>query len=71
MANVAHLKAPDISCGHCVQTVQNAVRKLDGVEDVHASAETKIVDVTFDTNALNLEQIQAALANAGYPAKQI
>lgn len=71
MANTVHLQAPDISCGHCVKSVQTAVSELSGVESVQASAETKIVDVTFDTDVVNLDQIQAALAEAGYPAMQI
>jgi copper ion binding protein len=63
------LLSPDISCGHCVGTVRNAVGQLDGVSDVQASAETKFVDVTFDPARTSVETIAAALAQAGYPAQ--
>lgn len=63
------LTAPDISCGHCVMTVQNTLRDL-GVEDVSASAETKQIDVTFDPAKVSLDKIEAALDDAGYPVQQ-
>jgi copper chaperone len=65
----ATLHAPDISCGHCVSTVQDAVGKLEGVTQVQASAETKFVDVDFDPTATSVESISQALAQAGYPVK--
>ena len=35
------LKVPDMSCGHCVATVQRALEGLEGVERVEVSLETK------------------------------
>jgi copper chaperone len=64
------LLSPDISCGHCVGTVQSAVGQIDGVSDVQASAETKFVEVTFDPARTSVEQITTTLAQSGYPAQQ-
>ena len=61
------LTAPDISCGHCVATVQGAVGALDGVRSVLADAETKRVAIAFDPSRVSLPQIEAALDDAGYP----
>lgn len=61
------LHAPDISCGHCVGTVQNALQQQDGVSQVQASAETKLVDVDFDPQVTSVEQIAETLKDAGYP----
>lgn len=61
------LTAPDISCGHCVATVQGAVNALDGVRSVLADAETKRVAIEFDPSRVSLPQIEAALDDAGYP----
>ncbi len=61
------LTAPDISCGHCVATVQAAVGALDGVERVQADAETKRVEVAFDPARVSQPLIEAALDEAGYP----
>ncbi len=64
------LTAPDISCGHCVATVREAVGGLAGVERVEADATTKRVDVAFDPSRVSLAQIEAALDDAGYPVQK-
>jgi copper chaperone len=61
------LVSPDISCGHCVATVQQAVGALGGVQHVQADADTKRVAVAFDPTQVSLPQIEAALDEAGYP----
>ena len=61
------LTAPDISCGHCVATVEKAVGALDGVQRVEADAATKRVAVTFDPSRLSPARIEAALDEAGSP----
>ena len=66
----ATLTAPDISCGHCVATVKEAVASLDGVRQVEADAATKQVAVTFDPSRVSLSRIEAALDEAGYPAQR-
>lgn len=71
MATSVQLQAPDISCAHCVASVKNRVGQIDGVESVDANAETKLIDITFDGEKLNLEKIQAELADEGYPATQV
>lgn len=62
------LTTPDISCAHCVMTVQNTLRDL-GVENVSASAETKQIAVTYDPAKVSLDRIEAALDDAGYPVQ--
>jgi copper chaperone len=64
------LTSPDISCGHCVASVQGAVGALDGVQHVAADTETKHVAVTFDPARVSLPQIEAALREAGYPVQK-
>ena len=38
---------PNISCGHCVHTIQMEVGELAGVQSVVASAEQKQATITF------------------------
>jgi mercuric transport protein len=64
------LNAPDMSCGHCVATVEKALGDVDGVVAVKADAETKDVNVTWDDDKTDLNAIAAALDEAGYPARQ-
>jgi copper chaperone CopZ len=61
------LISPDISCGHCVASVEGAVCALPGIESVTADAETKQVDVVFDPTQVALPQIKSVLAEVGYP----
>ncbi len=64
------LTAPDISCGHCVSTVQQAVGDVVGVESVTASADTKVIDVRFNPGQVTVEKIEAVLDDAGYPVQK-
>jgi len=62
------VKAPNISCGHCVHTIEEEVGELAGVKSVQAKEDSKIVTVTFETPATT-EQIEALMAEIGYPAE--
>ena len=57
---------PNISCGHCVHTVEMEVGELTGVSSVKASEATKQVTVEWVTPA-SWEQIQATLQEINYP----
>ena len=59
----------NISCGHCVHTIQMEVGDMDGVQSVVASAKTKEVEITFDAPASE-ESIKALLAEINYPAAE-
>lgn len=65
----ATLSAPDISCGHCVATVREAVGALAGVERVEANAATKQVTVDFDPRRVSIARIAEVLDEAGYPVQ--
>ena len=66
--NTLIVKAPQISCGHCVNTVQTEVAELAGVTQVVADAQTKLVTVTYDAPASEA-QIKELLSEIGYPAE--
>lgn len=58
---------PNISCGHCVRTIQNEVSDLAGVKSVAADVETKMVEIVFDAPATE-DQIKQLLTEIHYPA---
>ena len=58
---------PNISCNHCVHTIQMEVGDLAGVEAVKASNETKQVEISFAEPATE-DKIKALLAEINYPA---
>ena len=61
------LVAPDISCAHCVAAIQEEIGALGGVRSVSADVATKHVVVAYAPDDLSLAQIEAAMADAGYP----
>ena len=58
---------PNISCGHCVHTIQMEVGELPGVATVEASADTKKVTITFGDPTTETE-IKSLLTEINYPA---
>ena len=53
----------DITCGHCVQAITQAVKAVDASADVKVDLATKSVDVTTQAQA---EAIAGAIRQAGY-----
>lgn len=60
------LSVPDISCEHCVKTINGALGDQPGVEAVQTDIPTKTVYLRFDPSQVSLEQIEAVLDDAGY-----
>ncbi|MDX9992580.1 MAG: heavy-metal-associated domain-containing protein [Anaerolineales bacterium] len=61
------LSVPNISCGHCVNTIQNELGELEGVQSVKADAGSKAVEIVFEAPASE-EKLKTALAEINYPA---
>ncbi|MGD9893160.1 MAG: heavy-metal-associated domain-containing protein [Dehalococcoidia bacterium] len=55
-----------IHCEGCEQRISNALKRLPGVEDVRASAQTQHVTVTLDPARTSPDQVGAKLAQLGY-----
>ena len=62
------LSVPGMYCEMCPATVSKALKKVDGVEKVMASFQSKEAAVTFDDSKTSIEALQKATANAGYPS---
>lgn len=69
MAEQIILNVPDISCGHCVATVEGALGKQNGVSAVSANENTKDVKIEFDPSIISVEAISGILAEEGYPVR--
>lgn len=57
---------PNISCGHCVHTIEMELSELDGVSEVQASNSTRAVSVEFAEPATE-EAIVSLLTEINYP----
>jgi copper chaperone len=60
---------PNISCMHCVHTIQTEVSDLPGVKSVDANAQSKQATVIFDAPATE-EAIVSLLKEINYPPVQ-
>ncbi|MFN2488703.1 MAG: heavy-metal-associated domain-containing protein [Actinomycetota bacterium] len=56
---------PEMSCGHCKTTVENAVSSLGGVRSAEVNLEAKTVTVDHDDSVEN-SSIVGAIEEAGY-----
>jgi copper chaperone CopZ len=60
------LSVPDVSCEHCVRAIDGALSTLSGVEAVSTDIPTKSIHLRYEPNQISMEQIEAALDDAGY-----
>ena len=58
---------PNISCGHCVATIERELAEVSGVKKVRASLDTKQVTVDYEDGAA-LSRVEETLEEIGYPA---
>ena len=63
----ATLRVSNMSCGHCVGRVQNALAALAGV--TVKAVKVGEAEVEFDPALQSLAAVAAALDAAGYPAE--
>ncbi|GAB3796921.1 copper chaperone CopZ [Virgibacillus kimchii] len=60
------LNVKGMSCGHCVSSVEGALKELNGVKNVQVSLENGKVTLDYDDNLINDDQITVAIEDAGY-----
>jgi copper chaperone len=60
------LLVPNISCGHCIMTIQRELGEIDGVKNVEGNPTTKEITVEWNTPA-TLESIKSTLKEINYP----
>ena len=64
------LEAPDISCEHCIMSIEKALSKLPGVRFLAGDPEKKRVTVEYDPALVGLATIEGAMEEEGYPVKK-
>ncbi|WP_339227422.1 copper chaperone CopZ [Oceanobacillus sp. FSL K6-2867] len=60
------LNVQGMSCGHCVNSIEGSVGKLNGVEMVKVYLQDEKVDVTFDPEKVELKDITEVIEEQGY-----
>jgi copper chaperone len=60
------LSVPDISCGHCVSSIEGAVAPLQGVESAVVAIDDRNVAIEYDGSEATMGAIVAAIDEQGY-----
>ncbi len=61
-------KVPDMSCGHCVKTIETAVKSLDPKAAVSCDLDRKEVTVE---STIAPDRVAGALSDAGYENQRL
>ncbi len=64
------LRVPDMTCGHCEMSVQEALEELEGVERSKADHATGEVELTYDESRVTDEDLRGAIEEAGYTLRR-
>jgi len=64
------LEAPDISCDHCIMSIEKALSALPGVHFLSGDPAGKQVMIEYDPALVELATIEGAMEDEGYPVKR-
>ena len=60
------LRVEGMTCGGCVNSIQNALTGRDGVASASADLDSGIVTIEFDPAVIEQPALQAAIEDAGF-----
>ena len=55
-----------MTCGHCVETVTQAVNSIAGISQVSVDLDNKLVRVDFDESRTNLDTVSSKITEVGF-----
>lgn len=58
-------------CGGCERTVKFALKQLPGIRQVEASHKTQLINLTLDTETLDLRRVRQELDWIGYEVAEL
>jgi len=65
----AKFKVIGMTCGHCRQKVERALKENTGVYSALVDLQDGVAEVDFDDDAVTSQQLIAAVERAGYTAR--
>ncbi|KHF40622.1 heavy-metal-associated domain-containing protein [Halalkalibacter okhensis] len=65
MKNIS-LQVEKMSCGNCLETVENALKGVNGVNNANASLKDKTVSVQYDELVTDVSHLVKAVEEEGY-----
>jgi copper chaperone CopZ len=61
------VNVPNISCGHCVSTIEREISEVDGVSVVKAEQTSRNVMITWDPDTTDWVVIEDLMNEINYP----
>ena len=65
------IKTPNALCASCKDRIETYLKRYDGVLEVNVNFRKGETKVKYVTDRINIEEIKAAIANAGYDADDV
>jgi copper chaperone CopZ len=65
------IQTPTVQCESCKKRVEDYLKREDGVQKSNVDFKHHVTKVTFVAERTNVENIKAAIANAGYDADDV
>ncbi len=59
---------PNISCEHCIKTIRNALKEVEGINLMDGDVDSKKITVEYEDPASD-EKIREKLKEINYPAE--
>ena len=60
------LSVPEIHCGHCKMSIEDAVGAVDGVARAEVDIDASTVDLDYDGNDTTFAAVVEAIEDVGY-----
>lgn len=60
------IKVEGMSCNHCVQAVEGALKKISGVKSAKVNLAENNVTVSYDDKEVDVDTLKKAIEDQGY-----
>ncbi|GGM29557.1 copper chaperone CopZ [Paraliobacillus quinghaiensis] len=60
-----------MSCGHCVNKIETALKEQNGVEKAKVNVKKGTADIKYNESILTLDKITDVISEVGYSAKLV
>ena len=67
-ATTVEVKLSTMQCSMCSNTIEKALKEVDGVQSVEVNLDAKTAKVTFDDKVTDVPALEQAVAKTGYAA---
>lgn len=65
------IQTPTVQCESCKKRIEEYLKREDGVQKANVDYKKKTTKVSFVAERTNIENVKAAIANAGYDADDV